>query len=97
VVVLFDDPSDPTPFSGGSNLVNRLFRHVREYSYGYYLAQARRVKKWEKSLNKATQQPLLVRYCIKVCDDSINQSMMIMMMMMMTHTYCFYPMTAKIA
>lgn len=55
-------------FAGGAAMVGRLHKQVRELAHGYYLSQARRVKKWEKSLNqKGTQQALLVRYCFKVC------------------------------
>ena len=44
----------------------RLHKQLREYAHGYYLAQARRLKKWEKHLNKASQAALLVRYCFKI-------------------------------
>ena len=46
--------------------MRKLFKNVREYAASYYLTQARRIKKWEKSLNRHTQQRLLTRYCFKV-------------------------------
>jgi hypothetical protein len=50
-----------------SPLAIRLHKHSREFAHSYYLTQARRLKKWEKTLGKSTQQAFLVRYCFKVC------------------------------
>ena len=56
----------PSELDLSSPVMRKLFKNVREYAASYYLTQARRIKKWEKSLNRSTQQRLLTRYCFKV-------------------------------
>ena len=49
-----------------SGVARRLARAVRELALRHYASQARRVRRWERLLNRQTQQPLLVRYALKV-------------------------------
>ena len=49
-----------------SAVARRLARAVRELALRHYASQARRVRRWERLLNRQTQQPLLVRYALKV-------------------------------
>ena len=69
MVVVLSDSELAAAYSASSppsSLVIRLHKHTREFAHSYYLTQARRLKKWEKALNKHTQQAFLVRYCFKV-------------------------------
>lgn len=50
----------------GSSVLAKLESSVRNYALEYYKAQAKRVKRYKKSLNKTTHQPLHARHSFKI-------------------------------
>lgn len=51
----------------GSSLLTKLESAIRNYALEYYKAQAKRVKRYKKALNKsAAHQALYVRHCFKI-------------------------------
>lgn len=62
MLYIMNDPQDllPTALS-----MRRLYKHVRDLSCTFYLNHCKRVKRWETSLNRASQLSLIVRYRYK--------------------------------
>lgn len=50
----------------GSAVLAKLESSIRNYALEYYKAQAKRVKRYKKSLNKTTHQPLHARHSFKI-------------------------------
>ncbi|TFJ87161.1 hypothetical protein NSK_001493 [Nannochloropsis salina CCMP1776] len=56
---------DPKDLSHTAPALRRLYKHVRDLSSGYYFLHGKRVKRWESTLNRHAQLPLIARYRLK--------------------------------